>query len=75
MRDNYAVGDDRMLMAACDRLRAFGVVMNEPIPGQGQVLRGRAAGAVDRDFIARKLDIEESESQYGGMAGERKEST
>jgi phosphoribosylaminoimidazole-succinocarboxamide synthase len=38
VRDNYAVGDDRMLMVASDRLSAFDVVMSEPIPGKGRVL-------------------------------------
>ncbi|MEP6739815.1 MAG: phosphoribosylaminoimidazolesuccinocarboxamide synthase [Caldimonas sp.] len=38
VRDNYAVGSDRILMVASDRLSAFDVVMNEPIPGKGQVL-------------------------------------
>jgi phosphoribosylaminoimidazole-succinocarboxamide synthase len=32
------VGSDRMLMVASDRLSAFDVVMNEPIPGKGRVL-------------------------------------
>jgi len=38
VRDNYAVGDDRMLMVATDRLSAFDVVMGEPIPGKGLIL-------------------------------------
>jgi phosphoribosylaminoimidazole-succinocarboxamide synthase len=38
VRDNYAVGDDRMLMVATDRLSAFDVVMNEGIPGKGVLL-------------------------------------
>jgi phosphoribosylaminoimidazole-succinocarboxamide synthase len=38
VRDNYAVGDDRMLMVASDRLSAFDVVMGEPIPGKGALL-------------------------------------
>jgi phosphoribosylaminoimidazole-succinocarboxamide synthase len=38
VRDNYAVGDDRILMIASDRLSAFDVVMNEPIPGKGAML-------------------------------------
>ncbi|HEY0858513.1 MAG TPA: phosphoribosylaminoimidazolesuccinocarboxamide synthase [Albitalea sp.] len=38
VRDNYAVGDDRMLMIASDRLSAFDVVMGEPIPGKGELL-------------------------------------
>ena len=38
VRDNYAVGDDRILMVATDRLSAFDVVMSEPIPGKGALL-------------------------------------
>ena len=38
VRENYAVGSDRMLMVASDRLSAFDVVMAEPIPGKGRVL-------------------------------------
>jgi phosphoribosylaminoimidazole-succinocarboxamide synthase len=38
VRDNYAVGADRLLMVASDRLSAFDVVMGEPIPGKGELL-------------------------------------
>ena len=38
VRDNYAVGSDRLLMVATDRLSAFDVVMGEPIPGKGELL-------------------------------------
>ena len=38
MRDNYAVGDDRILMVASDRISAFDVIMAEPIPGKGETL-------------------------------------
>jgi phosphoribosylaminoimidazole-succinocarboxamide synthase len=38
VRDNYAVGDDRLLMVASDRLSAFDVVMGKPIPGKGELL-------------------------------------
>lgn len=38
VRDNYAVGTDRILMVASDRLSAFDVVMGEPIPGKGALL-------------------------------------
>ena len=31
VRENYAVGDDRILMIASDRLSAFDVIMGEPI--------------------------------------------
>ncbi len=38
VRDNYTVGDDRLLMVTTDRLSAFDVVMSEPIPDKGRVL-------------------------------------
>lgn len=38
VRDNYAVGEDRILMIASDRLSAFDVVMGQPIPGKGEIL-------------------------------------
>ncbi len=38
VRDNYAVGDDRILMVASDRLSAFDVIMGEPIPDKGELL-------------------------------------
>ena len=38
VRDNYAVGSDRLLMVATDRISAFDVVMEQPIPGKGKLL-------------------------------------
>ncbi|MDE1949039.1 MAG: phosphoribosylaminoimidazolesuccinocarboxamide synthase, partial [Burkholderiales bacterium] len=38
VRENYAVGADRMLMVASDRLSAFDVILDEPIPGKGALL-------------------------------------
>ena len=38
VRDNYAVGTDKILILTTDRLSAFDVVMSEPIPGKGRVL-------------------------------------
>jgi phosphoribosylaminoimidazole-succinocarboxamide synthase len=38
VRDNYAVGTDRLLMVASDRLSAFDVVLGQPIPGKGELL-------------------------------------
>ena len=45
VRDNYAVGTDRLLMVASDRLSAFDVILGEPIPGKGALLTqiGRAS--------------------------------
>jgi phosphoribosylaminoimidazole-succinocarboxamide synthase len=38
VRDNYAVGTDRILMVASDRISAFDVIMGEGIPGKGALL-------------------------------------
>ena len=38
VRDNYAVGTNRLLMVASDRISAFDVILGEPIPGKGALL-------------------------------------
>ena len=38
VRDNYAVGDDRILMVASDRISAYDVIMSQPITGKGALL-------------------------------------
>lgn len=38
VRENYAVGEDRILMIASDRISAYDVIMGEPIPGKGELL-------------------------------------
>ena len=48
VRDNYAVGDDRILMVASDRLSAFDVIMGEGIPGKGELLTRMALFWFDR---------------------------
>jgi len=48
VRDNYAVGEDRILMVASDRLSAFDVIMGEPIPGKGEILTQMALWWFDR---------------------------
>jgi len=42
VRDNYAVGNDKLLIVTSDRLSAFDVIMNEPIPDKGRVLNQMA---------------------------------
>jgi len=42
VRDLYAVGDDKMLIVASDRLSAFDVVLPDPIPEKGRVLNAMA---------------------------------
>ncbi|MEM5423961.1 MULTISPECIES: phosphoribosylaminoimidazolesuccinocarboxamide synthase [Paraburkholderia] len=49
VRDNYAVGNDKLLIVTTDRLSAFDVIMGEPIPRKGEVLNQMA------DFWFEKL--------------------
>src|SRR5665811_191614 len=38
VRDIYAVGEDKLLVIQSDRLSAFDVILDDPIPGKGEVL-------------------------------------
>lgn len=42
VRDMYAVDDQHLLIVTSDRLSAFDVVLDDPIPGKGQVLNSLA---------------------------------
>lgn len=42
VRDIYAIDAERLLIVTTDRLSAFDVVMNDPIPGKGAVLTALA---------------------------------
>ncbi len=57
VRDLYAVGTDRMLMVASDRLSAFDVVMKAPVPGKGRLLTQMALFWFDelRGIVANHL--------------------
>src|SRR3954466_1325258 len=48
VRDIYDAGDGRWLMVASDRISAFDVVMNEPVPDKGRVLTAMSAFWFDR---------------------------
>jgi phosphoribosylaminoimidazole-succinocarboxamide synthase len=63
VREMYAVDDDRLLMVASDRVSAFDVIMNEPIPRKGTVLTAlsafwlrQTAGLVRNHLISDSLD-------------------
>ena len=47
VRDVYEVGDDTVLFVASDRLSAFDVVLDEPIPNKGRVLTAMTAFWLD----------------------------
>ena len=61
VRDNYAVGDDRILMVASDRLSAFDVVLDDPIPGKGVILTQMALFWFDKlkDIVPNHLTGED----------------
>lgn len=40
VRDLYEIDQQRMLMVATDRLSAFDVILDDPIPAKGQILTG-----------------------------------
>lgn len=52
VRDLYAVGDDRLLLVASDRLSAFDVVLPTEVPDKGRVLTG-----LSRFWFGRTADI------------------
>jgi phosphoribosylaminoimidazole-succinocarboxamide synthase len=72
VRDNYAIGDDLMLIVASDRLSAFDVVLPDPIPGKGRMLTaisnfwfGRTRHVVANHLTGEPL------ARYVTAAGER----
>lgn len=64
VRDLYAVGKDRMLMVASDRLSAFDVVMKAPVPGKGRLLTEMALFWFEllKDVVPNHLSGEAPES-------------
>ena len=68
VRDLYAVGSDRMLMVASDRLSAFDVVMKAPVPGKGRLLTQMALFWFDelRSIAPNHLTGEAPESVVAG---------
>ncbi|MCD8340178.1 MAG: phosphoribosylaminoimidazolesuccinocarboxamide synthase [Burkholderiales bacterium] len=50
VRDSYAVGDDKLLIVASDRISAFDVVLDDPIPNKGKILTALT------DFWFKELD-------------------
>jgi phosphoribosylaminoimidazole-succinocarboxamide synthase len=48
VRDVYEIGHDRLLMVASDRISAFDVILDEPIPDKGRVLTALSTFWFDR---------------------------
>ncbi len=68
VRDNYAVGNQRLLMVATDRLSAFDVVMKAPVPGKGRLLTQMALFWFEhlRGIVPNHLTGEAPESVVSG---------
>jgi phosphoribosylaminoimidazole-succinocarboxamide synthase len=73
VRDIYAVDRERLLIVTTDRISAFDVVMDDPIPGKGIVLNAisdfwfaRTAG-----IVANHLTHEPAERLLEGIGAER----
>ena len=57
VREVYEAGQDRLLIVASDRISAFDVVLDQPIPDKGRVLTGLSTYWFDRtsDLVANHL--------------------
>jgi phosphoribosylaminoimidazole-succinocarboxamide synthase len=71
VRDIYAVGEDRLLLVASDRISTYDVVHPTPIPDKGKVLTGLTAFWLDRlgevcaNHLVSYTDVPE---EYAGRA-------
>jgi phosphoribosylaminoimidazole-succinocarboxamide synthase len=71
VRDIYAVGEDRLLLVATDRISTYDVVHPTPIPDKGKVLTGLTAFWLDRlgevcaDHLVSYKDVPE---EFAGRA-------
>ena len=72
VRDLYAVGANRLLLVASDRLSAFDVVLPTTIPDKGRVLTGISRFWFDRtaDLVANHLVGVAPEEIPGGAPGD-----
>ena len=76
VRDIFDAGSDRLLMITSDRISAFDVVMNEPVPDKGRVLTAMSAywfetlaDVLPSHLISTDLPDLPPEAQVDGVAG------
>ena len=73
VRDMYDAGEGRLLMVASDRMSAFDVIMEEPIPQKGRVLTAISSywfGALDAPSHLLSVDVDEVEGVTGDSVEE-----
>jgi phosphoribosylaminoimidazole-succinocarboxamide synthase len=70
VREVYEAGDGRLLMVASDRISAFDVVLDQPIPDKGRVLTGLSTWWFDqtRDLVDNHL-ISADPTDFPSTAG------
>ena len=76
VRDIFDAGGGRLLMVASDRISAFDVVMDEPVPEKGRVLTAMSAywfetlaDVLPSHLISTDADDFPPEARVGGVAG------
>ena len=76
VRETYAVGEDRLLLVATDRISAFDVVFDQPIPDKGRLLTQlsaywfeRLAGLGPTHFISTDTDSLPEAARSPELAG------
>ncbi len=76
VRDIFDAGGDRLLMIASDRISAFDVVMDEPVPDKGRVLTAMSAywfetlaDVLPGHLISTDVSDFPPEAQTSGVAG------
>ncbi len=76
VRETYGVGDDRLLLVATDRISAFDVVFDQPIPDKGRLLTQISAFWFElladlgpTHFLSADVDQLPPEAQTPEMAG------
>jgi len=76
VRDLYEIDDKRMLMVASDRLSAFDVILDDPIPGKGQLLTAisnfwfaKLAGLVPNQFTGEQPEDVLPQAEWPAVAG------
>ncbi|MFM7068093.1 MAG: phosphoribosylaminoimidazolesuccinocarboxamide synthase [Actinomycetes bacterium] len=76
VRDLFDAGDGRLLMVASDRLSAFDVVMDEPVPDKGRVLTamsvhwfGALSGIIGNHVVSTDLADLPSPARRNDLAG------
>ena len=69
VREIYAVDDDRLLLVATDRISAFDVVLDQPIPHKGKVLTGLTAYWLSvLDTPNHLISVEEVPAEFAGRS-------